>query len=235
MEITVKHYIDASPELLLLLRLLATTSVLVPPQPVEVMAELRAAAADPVASKSAPEEAVTQPAPPAKAPRAATTRIWSPERDALAKAAFMRGDNYEEIRIAANKLPGPTIETPKAVKSHIHKLGAARSPEYIAALNARRSEALKGYRLPAAVVPQPHAQQPSPAQPPPVAPATGPAAVAAPPASTDYGVTEATFAEIRRWALRYAVDFNGTNIGAVNKLRKQCKLPNFVQVASQAA
>lgn len=46
---------------------------------------------------------------------------------------------------------------------------------------------------------------------------------------------EATVSEITVWAKRYAIYYNGGNIGVVNKKRRELNLPNFVQVASKAA
>ena len=46
---------------------------------------------------------------------------------------------------------------------------------------------------------------------------------------------EATFEEIRKWAKRFGITYDGSNIGAVNRKRRECGYSNFVQIEARAA
>ena len=71
-------------------------------------------------------------------------------------------------------------------------------------------------------------------QPAPLAAAPKLATPAAPPPARDSEEPEeATFAEIKAWAERRGVHYNGTNIGVVNKVRRQGGWPNYIQVAKK--
>ena len=48
------------------------------------------------------------------------------------------------------------------------------------------------------------------------------------------GMEEATFAEIRDWALRNDLAYTGGNLGVVNKLRRAQGLRHFILVRSKA-
>ena len=91
--------------------------------------------------------------------------------------------------------------------------------------------------------PQPEPQpEPEDSAPPPmpaeIARDARPAPIAAPAAPPSNEPEEATYAEIAAWARRWGggvLTYNGTNIGAVNKLRRQRNEPNFIQIECREA
>lgn len=180
-----------------------------------------------------------------KPPRkAAPRRYWTPEREDLLRRLYGESVSVKDILAQVNALPGAPISSPKAVLGHAaDRLGLRRPPGWGNETLAKARAAQQAARRSAQAAP-PHS--PAPRQAAPVSQVTkaAPTAPVPPivPAPTQFarplpaelapnanGFVVASFADIRDWAERFCIRYDGTNIDLVNKMRARLHRPPFSQ------
>jgi hypothetical protein len=165
---------------------------------------------------------------------------WTPERVALVEQKWGDGLWEDAILPEVNKLPGPHIETSKAVWVVIKKCHFKRRPGCVP--DPRKSPVLASDQKAAIPEPQPNAAAPRAAEPPPITSGTKPVSpapeiTAAPspapvvlPLPRPYGRIEIGWNQATALARKIGLPrFNGDMEG-LNQHRRKWRLPEFVLV-----
>jgi hypothetical protein len=168
----------------------------------------RARKAKPIAQKVASAQPAPSPQPPL--PK------YSPERNAVLTRDYPAGVLISKIHDAVNSLPGPKVSREAMVVHACSRLGLRRP-------------ATSAKLAPAPVAAPASSVVAAPAAPPPKPPAPVLSGIDARPLNHN-GKIEATYSEIRDWAARQHIKYDGGNMDLVNKARSIMRRPPFVQV-----